>query len=234
MLDGFPTRATQAEVLTAAGAVPTLVLALAVPEAEVVARCAPRRFNPETGAEYHLVAAPPPDDAALRARLEQRAEDCEDAIARRSARHRKTSAAVAEHYAARTRAVDGAAPEGAVTAACLAALDAALEAARAARSRAESAAGGPAGSAAGGFAARMTLETSASLLQTPRTATATRTFQAAEEQLRALQSSIARIVELSGSESKTPSSAGVAVECGDPLIGVQDALRVISSQAAVA
>ena len=140
MLDGFPTRATQAEVLTAAGAVPTLVLALAVPEAEVVARCAlrrfdpppplspppyccpypcpycrlipslPSRFDPETGAEYHLVAAPPPDDAALRARLEQRAEDCDDAIARRSARHRKTSAAVGEHYAARTRAVDGAPP----------------------------------------------------------------------------------------------------------------------------
>jgi hypothetical protein len=62
----------------------------------------------------------------------------------------------------------------------------------------------------------------------------TRTFQAAEGQLRALQSSIARIVELSGSELKTPPSAGAAVDRGDPLIGVQDALRAISSQAAVA
>ncbi|KAJ1494295.1 P-loop containing nucleoside triphosphate hydrolase protein [Baffinella frigidus] len=83
IIDGFPAKSAQAEALTASGATPTIVLLFEAAETVVVDRCEQRRYDPETQAEYHLVANPPPDDPAVVERLEQRAEDTEENLKHR-------------------------------------------------------------------------------------------------------------------------------------------------------
>ncbi|EGZ12539.1 hypothetical protein PHYSODRAFT_517977 [Phytophthora sojae] len=85
LLDGFPRTATQAEALLAAGFCPDAVIALEVPDDEVVRRIAGRRVDSETGKTYHLEFNPPPQDEDVLARLVQRSDDTEATIRHRLA-----------------------------------------------------------------------------------------------------------------------------------------------------
>ncbi|KAL4101477.1 hypothetical protein PRIC1_005229 [Phytophthora ramorum] len=83
LLDGFPRTATQAQALLAAGFCPDAVIALDVPDDEVVRRIAGRRVDPDTGKTYHLEFNPPPQDEDVLDRLVQRSDDTESTIRQR-------------------------------------------------------------------------------------------------------------------------------------------------------
>ncbi|KAL7690721.1 putative cilia-and flagella-associated protein [Plasmopara halstedii] len=94
LLDGFPRTATQAEALLAAGFCPDAVIALDVPDEEVVRRIAGRRVDPETGKTYHLEFNPPPEEELVLARLVQRSDDTEATIRERLSTFHKHLASV--------------------------------------------------------------------------------------------------------------------------------------------
>ncbi|RLN88671.1 hypothetical protein BBJ28_00009095 [Nothophytophthora sp. Chile5] len=94
LLDGFPRTESQAKALLAAGFCPDAVIALEVPDDEVVHRIAGRRVDPATGKTYHLEFNPPPSDDALLARLIQRSDDTETTIRQRLATFHKHLGAV--------------------------------------------------------------------------------------------------------------------------------------------
>ncbi|KUF90701.1 hypothetical protein AM587_10016303 [Phytophthora nicotianae] len=89
LLDGFPRTSTQAQALLAAGFCPDAMIALDVPDDEVVRRIAGRRVDPETGKTYHLEFNPPPQDEDVLARLIQRSDDTESTIRQRLATFHK-------------------------------------------------------------------------------------------------------------------------------------------------
>ncbi|RLN59957.1 hypothetical protein BBJ28_00003590 [Nothophytophthora sp. Chile5] len=99
LLDGFPRTESQAKALLAAGFCPDAVVALEVPDDEVVHRIAGRRVDPETGKTYHLEFNPPPSDDALLARLIQRSDDTETTIRQRLATFHKHLGAVLSAFA---------------------------------------------------------------------------------------------------------------------------------------
>ncbi|KAG6964236.1 hypothetical protein JG688_00007789 [Phytophthora aleatoria] len=78
LLDGFPRTEAQAQALLAARIIPDCVLALDVPDDEVVKRIAGRRLDPETGKTYHLEFNPPPPEVADR--VIQRSDDTEETV----------------------------------------------------------------------------------------------------------------------------------------------------------
>jgi adenylate kinase len=78
LLDGFPRTEAQAQALLAARTVPDCVLALDVPDDEVVKRIAGRRLDPETGKTYHVEFNPPPPEVAER--VVQRSDDTEETV----------------------------------------------------------------------------------------------------------------------------------------------------------
>ncbi|GMF19587.1 unnamed protein product [Phytophthora lilii] len=78
LLDGFPRTEAQAEALLAARTIPDCVLALEVPDDEVVKRIAGRRLDPETGKTYHMEFNPPPPEVADR--VIQRSDDTEETV----------------------------------------------------------------------------------------------------------------------------------------------------------
>ncbi|KAL3662330.1 hypothetical protein V7S43_012657 [Phytophthora oleae] len=78
LLDGFPRTETQAKALLAATIIPDCVLALDVPDDEVVKRIAGRRLDPETGKTYHVDFNPPPAEVADR--VIQRSDDTEETV----------------------------------------------------------------------------------------------------------------------------------------------------------
>eukprot|EP00644_Phytophthora_capsici_P000429 jgi/Phyca11/560279/estExt2_Genewise1.C_PHYCAscaffold_40823 len=78
LLDGFPRTETQAKALLAATIIPDCVLALDVPDDEVVKRIAGRRLDPETGKTYHVEFNPPPAEVADR--VIQRSDDTEETV----------------------------------------------------------------------------------------------------------------------------------------------------------
>ncbi|KAL4171893.1 hypothetical protein KRP22_007069 [Phytophthora ramorum] len=65
LLDGFPRTEAQAHALLEARIIPDCVLALDVPDDEVVKRIAGRRLDPETGKTYHVDFNPPPPEVAV-------------------------------------------------------------------------------------------------------------------------------------------------------------------------
>ncbi|KAE9098018.1 hypothetical protein PF010_g15732 [Phytophthora fragariae] len=103
LLDGFPRTATQAEALLAAGFYPDAVIALEVPDDEVVRRIAGRRVDPETGKTYHLEFNPPPQDEDVLARLVQRSDDTEATIRHRLTTFHKHLGAVLSAFSAAPR-----------------------------------------------------------------------------------------------------------------------------------
>jgi adenylate kinase len=100
LLDGFPRTATQAQALLAAGFCPDAVIALDVPDDEVVRRIAGRRVDPETGKTYHLEFNPPPDDDEVLDRLVQRSDDTETTIRQRLATFHKHLGSVLSAFSA--------------------------------------------------------------------------------------------------------------------------------------
>ncbi|KAG7376777.1 hypothetical protein PHYPSEUDO_012764 [Phytophthora pseudosyringae] len=78
LLDGFPRTEAQAQALLAARTTPDCVLALDVPDEEVVKRIAGRRLDPETGKTYHVEFNPPPPEIADR--IIQRSDDTEETV----------------------------------------------------------------------------------------------------------------------------------------------------------
>ncbi|GMF23164.1 unnamed protein product [Phytophthora fragariaefolia] len=78
LLDGFPRTEAQAQALLATRTIPDCVLALDVPDDEVVKRIAGRRLDPETGKTYHITFNPPPPDVADR--VIQRSDDTEETV----------------------------------------------------------------------------------------------------------------------------------------------------------
>jgi len=81
LLDGFPRTAAQAEAMKAAGIQATAFIVLDTPAEVLVERAIHRRMDPETGAIYHMINKPPPEEIA--ARLTHRADDQEDKVRNR-------------------------------------------------------------------------------------------------------------------------------------------------------
>jgi adenylate kinase family enzyme len=59
LLDGFPRTAEQASALQAAGLSPDSLVIINVPQQVLLEQATQRRFDPETGAIYHLTTNPP-------------------------------------------------------------------------------------------------------------------------------------------------------------------------------
>jgi len=78
LLDGFPRTRAQADALAEAGVAADRFVLLEVPDEMLIERVVGRRLDPETGAIYHLLFFPPPEDAEVLARLVHRADDTEE------------------------------------------------------------------------------------------------------------------------------------------------------------
>ncbi len=117
LLDGFPRTVPQAEsleeVLRGRGLVLNVVLELQVPRDLLEERVIYRRTDKRTGAIYHLKYNPPPPDAEL----EHRADDRVDAVKTRLDVYEAMTAALLPYYEARgvLRRIDGVGSPGEVT-----------------------------------------------------------------------------------------------------------------------
>ena len=109
ILDGFPRTVPQAEalgeLLERLGTPLTDVIQIEVPRALLVERATLRRMDKRTGQIYHLKYSPPPPDAEL----ELRADDREETVRKRLDEYDAMAAALAPHYrdAGLLRRVDG-------------------------------------------------------------------------------------------------------------------------------
>lgn len=125
LLDGFPRTVPQAqalgEMLRARRMALDVALALEVPDALLVERAVLRRTDKRTGQIYHLKYNPPPADADL----EHRADDREDIVRNRLETYRKMTAEVLPYYekVGFLRRVDGVGDVAAVTKRVLLALE---------------------------------------------------------------------------------------------------------------
>ncbi len=100
MLDGFPRTRPQAEALdkamTKAGVALDAVLCIEVPDQLLEERAIHRRTDPVTGTIYHLKYNPPPADVA--GRLQHRADDTVEAVAKRIAKYHSETAPIIPFY----------------------------------------------------------------------------------------------------------------------------------------
>ena len=111
VLDGFPRTVPQAEALDALlaerGSTVDMVLALTVPEDELVRRLTARRECPMCKRSYNLVSAPPRDDNRCDdhpdATLIQRVDDVEATIRRRLEVYREQTQPLVDFYRSRGR-----------------------------------------------------------------------------------------------------------------------------------
>ena len=98
LFDGFPRTIPQAEALDEITEV-SKVIAIEVPDENIVERIVGRRMDPETGDIYHIKYNPAPDDISHR--LIQRKDDTEETVrSRLDAYHQQTSP-LAEFYESR-------------------------------------------------------------------------------------------------------------------------------------
>ena len=123
LLDGFPRTAAQAEEMDRLFLLPDKCVILDVPKDVLVERVTGRRTDPETGKIYHLKFNPPkvdPDDEseeaaakatadteAIVARLTQREDDTEEALAKRLEAFDSNRAAIEDAFSAMAKVVDG-------------------------------------------------------------------------------------------------------------------------------
>ena len=125
LLDGFPRTAAQAAALDEYFLVPTKCVLIDVPEEVLVARVTGRRKDPETGTIYHMTTKPPYKldeegnpvvdeetgekvmDEEILGRLEQRADDTEEALTKRLAAFGANRDAIATAFASIALTVDG-------------------------------------------------------------------------------------------------------------------------------
>jgi adenylate kinase len=109
VLDGFPRTVAQAEglasMLGAVGRKVDLVLQLDVARELLEERLVNRRTDKATGQIYHLIYNPPPPDAAV----EHRADDRPEAVGKRLDAYESMTAALLPYYAERNllRRIDG-------------------------------------------------------------------------------------------------------------------------------
>ncbi|HOU92862.1 MAG TPA: adenylate kinase [Polyangiaceae bacterium] len=98
ILDGFPRTVPQAEslsgLLARRGQVLDAVVQIDVPRGLLVERATLRRTDKRTGQIYHLKYNPPPPDAVL----EHRADDREETVAKRLDEYEAMTAALLPHY----------------------------------------------------------------------------------------------------------------------------------------
>lgn len=124
ILDGFPRTVPQAEalerLLTDLGQALDSVVQIDVPRSLLTERATLRRTDVRTGQIYHLKYNPPPPDAVL----EHRADDREDKVNTRLDQYEAMTAALLPHYSAKglLRRIDGTGSPEQVTGRVLAAL----------------------------------------------------------------------------------------------------------------
>ncbi|KAH9597590.1 hypothetical protein LSM04_004337 [Trypanosoma melophagium] len=124
VLDGFPRSQEQAEAMEAEGIAPHVCLLLDVPDATVFERIEHRRTDPATGATYHLLYNPPPqEDVALCERLTQEENDRREVVQRRLKVYRNTAEGLLYHYRAILEHVDASQDIDAVTKDAIAAVE---------------------------------------------------------------------------------------------------------------
>lgn len=113
LFDGFPRTIAQADALKEAGVALDVVLEIAVPDGDVVARISGRRSHPPSGRTYHVQFNPPQvegvDDVTGEA-LVQRADDAEATVLRRLAVYHEQTAQLTGYYNALAASGAGAAP----------------------------------------------------------------------------------------------------------------------------
>ncbi len=124
LLDGFPRTAPQADalgkLLESRGQKLDRVVALDVPREMLIERAVLRRTDKRTGQIYHLKYSPPPPEADL----EQRADDREDVVSKRLDTYEAMTAELLPYYEGRgiLKRVDGVGNVNEVTARIFAAL----------------------------------------------------------------------------------------------------------------
>ena len=109
LLDGYPRTEAQAKGLEKYFLVPSKCILLDVPEEVLVQRVCGRRKDPETGTISHLEFSPPTGDGAeeILARLEQRADDTEEALKTRLVNFNKNKTAIEATFQSIAMSVDG-------------------------------------------------------------------------------------------------------------------------------
>lgn len=95
LFDGFPRTIHQAEALSEIAEV-SAVIAIEVPDEEIVNRIVGRRMDPETGEIYHVSFKPPPPE--LISRLIQRKDDNEDTVRMRLAAYHDQTKPLGDWY----------------------------------------------------------------------------------------------------------------------------------------
>ena len=112
IMDGFPRTVVQAkaldEILTRLGKQIEKVIALNVPDADIIERITGRRVSKVTGKIYHIKYNPPVDEKLED--LEQRADDNEETVKKRLAVYNEQTAPVLDFYKKQNKVyeVDGA------------------------------------------------------------------------------------------------------------------------------
>jgi adenylate kinase len=132
ILDGFPRTTAQAEALSVMlerhNRKVNVVLAMTVPDEEVVRRNSGRRTCVDCGASFHVEFSPPAKGGVCDkcgGSLAQRSDDAPDKILQRLAAYRRETTPVLDYYrpAGIVRNVDGTGAVGDVTARLLAAIE---------------------------------------------------------------------------------------------------------------
>ena len=112
IMDGFPRTVVQAkaldEILTKLGKQIEKVIALNVPDKDIIERITGRRVSKKTGKIYHIKYNPPVDENPED--LEQRADDNEETVKKRLAVYNEQTAPVLDFYKKQNKvySVDGA------------------------------------------------------------------------------------------------------------------------------
>jgi adenylate kinase len=113
LFDGFPRTIAQADALKHAAVGIDVVLEIAVPDADIVARMSGRRVHPASGRTYHVINHPPRvaglDDLTGEP-LVQRDDDREEIVRRRLDVYHAQTKPLVEYYSAWAASSDAAAP----------------------------------------------------------------------------------------------------------------------------
>lgn len=104
LLDGFPRTMAQAEALDEAQVVMDAVVAIEVPDDEIVRRLSGRRSHPASGRVYHLINNPPKVDGVddvTGEPLVQRDDDREDVIRKRLKTFHNQTSILSSYYSSK-------------------------------------------------------------------------------------------------------------------------------------
>ena len=107
IMDGYPRTVAQAEeldkILASLGKKMEIVIALDVPNSEIIERITGRRISKKTGKIYHIKYNPAVDEDPND--LEQRADDTEEVVIKRLENYEKQTAPVLDYYKAQNKVV---------------------------------------------------------------------------------------------------------------------------------